>query len=110
WIERPQERSSDWISSPARTVPWFPTKRLPPGTRSIFVERHEAPEIGPRCPLVDSARAVSKLASLKFASGSVRQESMLMQTDGASTIHSAEEVSIVAARTVAADPRWRVGA
>jgi len=56
-------------------------------------------------PVVDSALARSNPVEPKFASGSVWQELLLRQVDGASTIHSAEETSTTEASSVLVNVR-----
>ena len=71
-----------------------------------MVEFQPGLAIDPWRPVVDCARAERNVADPKLASGSVWQE--YVQSDGASTIHSAELVSTVRTATVFVNPRWRV--
>jgi hypothetical protein len=66
----------------------------------ILVAVHEWSEIVPVCPDLERADARLKLAKPKFARGKGRQCWLPMQSVGASTIHSADETSTRAARTV----------
>src|SRR5450755_328831 len=82
--------------------------RRPPGERVIEVVPHARLEIVPLAPVVDLAPADEKPVVPKFASGRVRQFVALVQSEGASTIHSAEPTSIEPAPNDLVKAVWRV--
>ena len=83
-----RDRRADLIAACPRLA-----KRRPSGVRLIFVVPQDGSAIDPVCPVLDTARARLKLVEPKLASGSVWHEPSLKQSDGASTIHSAEVTS-----------------
>ena len=84
--------SPDGVAAPAAERP-LTTKRLPLGVSRIFVRFHAPSLTDPRWPLALCAQAPLNPAEPKLASGSVWQDIPEMQSEGASTIHSAEETS-----------------
>ncbi len=103
--EEPPVRRLEGVADPVARAE-VATNRRAPGTRSILVALQLELVIEPWRPLADCARAPVNVAAPKLASGSVWQE--YEQSEGASTIHSAELVSTVRALRVLEKPRRRV--
>src|ERR1700684_2556526 len=92
----------------APEAPPLATNRGSGVTRLIWLMPQWRSSMPPVWPDFDSAEAALMVAASKLASGSVWQATSGGQTEGASTIHSAELVSSTEAFTVLVKERWRV--